>query len=136
MQQEAHSPILDYGPPQERRFARRPWMPFVFLTVVFAGEAIVPRSSRWPWPMPEDYVLLGLMLAGALVQSLVSSMPAWAVGVYGLVGLTAFWDGQFHHWNFPDNPIGSWALGWIVAFVCAWAVCRSFPLLRRFRRAA
>jgi hypothetical protein len=82
--------------------------------------------------MTEDYVLLGLMLAGALIQSLLSSIPAWAVGLYGLVGLTAFWDGQFHHWNLPDNPMGRWALGWLAAFVGTWALCRAFPLVRRF----
>lgn len=122
---------LDYASPPERTVPRRPWVPFAFLAAIYTGEAFVPRNSRWPWPMTEDYVLLCLMFAGAFIQSLLTSIPAWAVGLYGIAGLLGFWNGQFYHWNFHGESISSRACAWIAAFVFTSFVCRTLPLMRR-----
>jgi hypothetical protein len=133
------SPVLDYEMPQARLRPKRPWLAVMLLLIAWLGEAAVARNSRWPWPMTEDYIVFVMLLCGAVVLSIVTSLPGALIGIYGMLGLLAFWDGQFRHWNGPGQGysfvIWRWACGWIGAFILTWAFCRATVLLRRPRPA-
>jgi hypothetical protein len=141
MRDDLHDPdsVLNYALPEMQTGPARYWIPAFFLVVTAIGEFQVVRLSRWPWPMPEDYALGGLLIAGAAITSLFSRVPGWAIGVYGLAGICLFWDGQFAHRSMrfgigqPD-AMEAFAARWIAAMVAVWAVCRATVLLRLLRR--
>jgi hypothetical protein len=144
MQQEAVVPTstLDYQPPETIRRPRRWWVPAVFFAVVVVGELFgVERLYRWQWPLPGDYVLGGLLLAGAVVSTLVTSVPGWLLGLYGLVGLCFFYPGEtitreFRFSIAEPGAIRLHVIRWSCALFVAWLSCRSTVLLRRKRPAA
>lgn len=132
------SAALDYETPPVRPSSPRPWIPVALLVLIWFGENAIPRNSRWPWPMPEDYVLFVFLLAGAFLLSLLTSLRGEIVGLYGVVGLLPFWPGQFYHWNGPRYESSAWprACCWVITFVLVWAFCRATVVLRRHRPAA
>jgi hypothetical protein len=144
MQQEAVAPTstLGYQPPATIHKPRRGWVPAVFFAVVVIGELFgVERLYRWQWPLPGDYVLGGLLLAGAIVSALVTSAPGWVLGLYGLVGLCFFYPGETITREFRFNIAEPGAvrlhiIRWSWALFVAWLACRSTVLLRRKRPAA
>ena len=144
MQQEAVVPTstLDYQRPEIIRRPRRWWVPGVFFAVVVIGELIgVERRYRWQWPLPGDYALGALLLAGAIVSALVTSVPGWLLGLYGLVGLSFFYPGEtitreFRFSIAEPGAVRLHIIRWSCALVVAWLVCRSTVLLRRKRPAA
>jgi hypothetical protein len=120
----------------------RAWVPVVFLAAVIAGELLgVERLYRWRWPLPADYMLGALLVAGAIVSALITRVPGWSLGLYGLVGLCSFYPGEtitreFHFGIAEPGAIRLHVIRWSCALFAAWLACRSTALLRLRRPAA
>ena|SRR5260221_305463 len=134
--------VLNYAPAPANRRPCRIWVPSAFLAVVVGGELFgVERLYRWQWPLPGDYKLGALLLVGAIVSALVTTLPGWVLGLYGLVGLCSFYPGEtitreFHFGIAERGAIPLHIVLWTCALLVAWGVCRSTVLLRRRRPAA
>ena len=143
MQQEATVPtsVLDYENAAANRRPRRTWVLLSFFAVVVVGELLLPRLYRWQWPLPGDYLLGALLLTGAIVSALVTTVPGWLLGLYGVVGLCFFYPGEtmtreFRFGIAEPGAIKLHIVRWTCALLVAWFVCRSTVLLRRTRPAA
>jgi hypothetical protein len=132
---------LDYQAPEIVDPPRRWWVPGIFFAVVVVGEVFgVERLYRWQWPRPSDYALGSLLLAGAVVSALVTSVPHWVLGLYGFVGLCFFYPGEtitreFHFGIAEPGAVRLHIIRWSFALFVAWLACRSTALLRRTRPA-
>jgi len=134
------SSVLDYAAPTPTR-ARRWWLLAVFAIGLIAFEDILPPRLTPPgWPLNYDYALMLLLPIGALVMTKLSSLPGWAIGLYGLGGAGTFLLGQFTdtrlHFRFAEPGGIPWFLAtWMAFLFGSWFICRSLVLVRR-RRAA
>jgi hypothetical protein len=133
--------VLNYQAASANHQPRRVWVLGAFFAVVVLGEMFgIERLYRWPWPLPGDYALASLLLVGAIVSALVTNLPGWLLGLYGLVGMCFFYPGEmitreFHFGIAEPGAIRLHVIRWSCALVVAWLVCRSTVLLRRKRPA-
>ncbi|HEY1686852.1 MAG TPA: hypothetical protein VGG19_18975 [Tepidisphaeraceae bacterium] len=62
------------------------WMLVAFTVGIFALEDVLTARLTPPgWPIYSDYLLMLLIPIGAVVMATTTSLPAWSIGLYGLV---------------------------------------------------
>jgi hypothetical protein len=103
------------------------------------GNVLNVRLTPPGWPIASDYVLMLLIPIGAIVMSLRSRIPGWAIGMYGLLGAATFCflgqlmdDGRLGlTMSMGPGEVERLAVNWGLFFSASWVFCRSCVLLRR-----
>jgi hypothetical protein len=67
------------------------WWALLLTLLVFEGG---PRMTPPGWPIERDFFLMFLIPVGAVVMSSCTSLPGWALGLYGILGAGTFLLGQ------------------------------------------
>lgn len=141
MEQEplAGPPVLDYAGPALVMKRRGWWLWGAFTFGIYFFEDLY-GARLTGWPVAYDYVLMVLVPVGAIVMAIKTSVPGWAIGLYGVLSAYAFLLGNLGDNNLYlrlslradwRNFIFEFLLRWCVLMFGSWLICRVSVYLRR-----
>ncbi|MGC4033367.1 MAG: hypothetical protein QM754_16875 [Tepidisphaeraceae bacterium] len=103
--------------------------------ITFVADAwFAPRLYRYRWPMDWDYGVMAFAFVGAVITATLTTVPAWALGLYGFLAAASFIPGTREHRQFylvtEASQADYYYCGLIAALFGSWMGCRLMSILR------